>query len=101
MKKTEWFPADVMPTRAGLYEVYRPIFECEGATIPPSHMLRWTGLRWVYAYHIGLSDDGDFADMSGDDRWRGLQGDEHSIEIGAGMYLVEFSEGPDRPEIDE
>jgi hypothetical protein len=76
MKKTEWFPATIKPTRVGIYEVYRPIFEYEGASISPSHMLRWTGSRWEYAYRLGMSDDGDVAGMSGGDRWRGLQAKE-------------------------
>jgi len=69
-------------------------------------MLRWGGdtKRWTRGWFytddsapskskpgypaIMFEEDGD--------KWRGLQDDEHSCQIGASTYAVEFSEGPDR-----
>lgn len=96
-KRTPWFPASVKPVRTGIYEVYRPCFEGEG-DVDPRHRLKWDGERWLYCEPVGIAVDGDGASMSPTyDMWRGLQGDAHSLEIGASTYLVEFSEPPDRP----
>lgn len=96
-KKTPWFPADINPVRPGVYRVEKGFGIC---------WAHWDGRRWSHAYTQTMSPD---ASVFVHNRyahpvfkWRGLQGDEHSLEIGESTYLVEFGdEGRDRPGDDE
>lgn len=66
MKKTRWFTAAVKPVHKGIYEVDRK------DAYPIKNWLMWDGKGWTYAYCSLPSQQGDFADMSGSNRWRGL-----------------------------
>jgi hypothetical protein len=104
-KLTPWFPARERPVRDGIYECNR----LEAGNRRVTRMLMWTGGQGLHGW--SYTDDGvDSMCKPGEpaimweadgDKWRGLQGDEHSMQIGASAYLVEFGEGPDRPGDDE
>lgn len=83
-KRTPWFPANVKPVRNGWYETL---------TRELRHVERryWNGVRWFW------DSDGLYVCILQRHEWRGIQGDEHSCQIGANTYLVEFDEPPDRP----
>ena len=97
MKKTPWFEPSVKPAREGVYQI-------RYAKDPNRkiYWALWNGSSWCAGY-------GKFCHAENETRrggiqekfWRGLQGDEHSCQIGASTYAVEFSEGPDRPGDDE
>ena len=99
MKKTPWFGPDIEPVRNGFYER-----EWDPKIVDRDNRLDyWDGINWSYG---ARNDDGNLVVVRVFDpirlRWRGLQGDEHSLEIGASTYLVEFGdEGRDRPRDDE
>jgi hypothetical protein len=71
MKKTPWFPANVMPKRLGLYECRRREFG-----VWKTRMLRWTALGWEYTDSTAgpWCYDGRHALMckTDGDKWRGL-----------------------------
>jgi hypothetical protein len=98
MKKTSWFPDHVKPAREGLYQTRLPY-------VPSMTWSVWKDGSWHYAStsaaeSVRKARHGcrSFWQVR---EWRGLQGDEHSLQIGSSMYLVEFSEEPDRPGEDE
>lgn len=89
MKKTPWFPETAIPVRNGWYETI---------SRNPRYIERryWKDIGWY------LDSEGHHKCLFQRWEWRGLQGDEHSLQIGANTYLVEFGdEGPDRPGDDE
>jgi len=97
MKRTKWFPAGIKPVREGLYETrvdgsQTAVWSCwKGYWTAASEDKHWVMQK------AAIGDRSFWQQRN----WRGLQGDEHSLEIGASTYLVEFSEGPDRPGDDE
>jgi hypothetical protein len=46
MKLTAWFPADVKPVHAGVYETQSPVFEYE-----ENWYSFWDGVQWGQSYH--------------------------------------------------
>lgn len=66
MKKTPWFPAKINPVRRGNYEVMRK------DASPVMDILEWCGFEWRYPKDSLTSSKGNYADMSGDNKWRGL-----------------------------
>lgn len=109
MRKTAWIPFTTKPTRAGVYL-------CRNIGQLDTWWRAYDGTLWHYGIRATFPT-GQFAEKSpsyyfaktlnwppvlDDFEWRGLQGDEHSLEIGASTYLVEFGdEGRDRPGDDE
>jgi hypothetical protein len=95
MKVTPWFPCTTPPVRNGIYEfrykhgglvlttLFNGLFNLKRRGLDGS-------VNWQSS-HCLLND------FPYNYEWRGVQGDEHSRQIGANTYLVEFSEGPDRP----
>jgi hypothetical protein len=96
-KKTPWFPANINPTRPGIYECNR----LEAGSRRVTRMLLWTGpppmKGWIYT-DDGKSDKwstpGSPAAMisSDGDKWRGIQGSEYDVQRGESFYEVEFSD---------
>lgn len=73
MKKTDWYPADVLPVHEGVYEVRR--WTAGGEKEMPPHRLRWSDGQWKYiADAFGRGMGGKFACMAARDGdcWRGL-----------------------------
>lgn len=66
MKKTDWFPADVKPVHAGLYET-----KSEGCV--SLYLWEWDGSQWIFPR--SREGSGEFAGMRCMDQnrdWRGL-----------------------------
>ncbi|MGY6240573.1 hypothetical protein ACW910_24325 (plasmid) [Burkholderia ambifaria] len=96
MKKTPWFPAEIKPIRIGIYQVRKSFGHC---------WARWDGRAWSHGSMRETVPPKEYFKMRAGAHpvfaWRGIQGDEHSCQIGASTYLIEFGEGPDRPGDDE
>jgi len=71
MKRTPWFPANVNPVRAGLYETER---FCVSEPASGVHLAQWNGANWSYAHDCGFTLAGDRMTMCAwdGDQWRGL-----------------------------
>lgn len=96
--KTPWFPGHIYPVRNGVYER-----NFDAPHRPRPHYCKFEDGEW-YAFGATVEDAAAETYIVPNHwlEWRGLQGDEHSLEIGASTYLVEFGdEGPDRPRDDE
>lgn len=65
--RTEWFPADISPVRAGLYECERGVPR-EGEMSRLLQMLHWDGAGWSYPNHHMHAA----MYVSQGDKWRGL-----------------------------
>lgn len=102
-KLTDWFPPNVKPRHRGVYQIQ--------STIDALNYSRWDGRRW----HWG-NESRDVAANTKDPKldqddwcpWRGLKEKPYvplkpgeSRQIGASMYEVYFTEGPDRPYADD
>ncbi|UEP23140.1 hypothetical protein LL999_23130 [Burkholderia ambifaria] len=93
MKKTPWFGSGIKPVRAGVYQI-----RYDGDQTRTELWCRWTGEFWCTAeYEIEEAVAQVSPGYVQCKQWRGIQGDEHSCQIGANTYAVEFDEGPDRP----
>ncbi|VWD01491.1 MULTISPECIES: hypothetical protein [Burkholderia] len=103
-KLTDWFPADVKPRHRGVYQTRNR----DTGVISYN---RWDGKRW----HWG-NESRDVAARTSDPKldpddlkpWRGLKQKPiaplqpgESRQIGASMFEVHFTEGPDRPYADD
>jgi len=69
--RTTWFPANINPVRAGLYETER---FCVGEDASGVHLAQWNGATWSYASDCGWMYAGDcmVMDAHDGDQWRGL-----------------------------
>ncbi|MDN7988968.1 hypothetical protein QZM97_02645 [Burkholderia orbicola] len=96
-KKTIWFDSSTKPVRAGIYQI-----RYDGDQTLTEFWCRWTGKLWCTGeYEFEEAEAQVSPGLVQCKQWRGIQGDEHSCQIGASTYLVEFREGPDRPGDDE
>lgn len=103
-KLTPWFPPDVEPVREGVYQLLN-------TSTGREFYARWIVKEDFYYLYKGWSTGHMLAKYAAREhefglvqyrwQWRGIQGDVHSVQVGASAYLVEFSEGPDRPGDDE
>lgn len=93
---TDWYSPLQHPVREGVYELVN--------TSTGMHFFsNWHCGAWAIACMTAENAAMIKTPSIVQDRWpwRGRQGDEHSLQIGSSMFLVEFSEGPDRPGDDE
>lgn len=85
--KTPWYSGTVRPAREGAYRVRKSFGEI---------WAYWNGRTWSHGYGgsvVPCKEDFVFNEQAWPVlEWRGLQGDEHSLRIGASTYLVDFGD---------